>query len=131
MSANPFWANRRKTGLNRTAQVPVLLPSAAVRGRRKTRRAPALLALTGLVLAVAVPGAGGAGAAPSGSSLHHRQALLGSRSHAALLSLYSLDSQLAAARARASSLEARLADVRAEQARAARDLRLARHAWRN
>ena len=94
------------------------------------RRAPALVALTGLVLATAVPGAGGAGAAQSGSSLRHRQALLGSRSHAALLSLYSLDSQLASARARASSLEGRLADVRAQQARAARDLQIARRAWR-
>jgi 3D (Asp-Asp-Asp) domain-containing protein len=100
-----------------------------VRGGRETRCAPVAVAFAIFALAVAVSGSEGA---PQGrSSLRHDEALLGSKSHAALLSLYALDSQLTAARERAASLAARLADVRAAQARAVRDRQIAQRAWTN
>lgn len=98
-----------------------------MRGRRETRRALVVVAVATLAFAVTV--AGSAGAPQDRSTLRHSQALLGSKSHAALLSLYALDSQLSAARARAASLTAHLADIRAAQARAVRERHIARHAW--
>jgi 3D (Asp-Asp-Asp) domain-containing protein len=85
------------------------------------------IVLGGIILSVAI--GGGAGAATDSAPLHRTQAFLGSRSHAALLSLYALDSRLAAARERAASLAARLDDVRAARAQAARDRRVAEHVW--
>jgi 3D (Asp-Asp-Asp) domain-containing protein/predicted nucleic acid-binding Zn-ribbon protein len=105
-----------------------LLASRVVRGRRETLRAPVLIALLSGVLASVVPGAGGAGTTSTGS-LRHSEALLGSRSRVALLSLYSLDARLADARRRAASLAARLEEVRAERARAVRDREIAHRVW--
>jgi 3D (Asp-Asp-Asp) domain-containing protein len=128
----PFFGRfLKKSRSNRTAQSLHLLTSAAVRGGWETLRAPVLVAFACLVLAAAVPGAGGAGAARTQPSLHRQQALLGSRSHAALLSLYALDARLRAARQRAAALEAQLVDVRTQRARAARDRTIARRVWRD
>ena len=101
-----------------------------MRGRWETHRAPAIALSVGLVLALGLPGAGGADPTGSGGSLRHQQAQLGDRSHAALLGLYSLDSRLTQARAALASLQSRVADVRAEQARVAQGERIARKAWR-
>lgn len=101
-----------------------------MRGRRETLRASVFIAIAGLLLAAAVAGAGGAGTtSSSGASLRDRQSLLGSRSHAALLSLYSLDADLAAARARVAALAARLDEARAAEVRTKRDRAIARRAW--
>jgi 3D (Asp-Asp-Asp) domain-containing protein len=96
-----------------------------VRGRRETRRAPAyaLVAAVGFALAGA-----GSGAADHGATAT-RPGQLGTREHAVLLSLYSLDQQIANARSRVASLEHRLAGVRAERARAALAAAIARRAW--
>lgn len=101
-----------------------------MRGRWETHRAPAIVLSVGLVLALGLPGAGGADPTGSGGSLRDQQAQLGNRSHAALLSLYSLDARLTQARATLASLQLRVADVRAEQARVAQGERIARKVWR-
>ena len=107
-----------------------MLASATVRGRRETRRAPALFVATGLVLALALPGAGGANPTQQADALRSQQTALGSRSHAALMNLYSLDSRLTQARAQLASLRQRVFDVRAQQARVVQEQAIARHAWR-
>jgi 3D (Asp-Asp-Asp) domain-containing protein len=101
-----------------------------VRGRRETRRAPALILAAGLLLALALPGAGGADPSQSADALRSRQTTLGSRSHDALMSLYSLDSRLRQARAQLASVRLRIDEVRAERARVARAEKIARVAWR-
>ena len=74
--------------------------------------AAAVLTLTASA-ALAAPGTGG-GAQTSNSDATMQQ--LGTRTHQALLSLYALDSQLQAWRARLGSLETEEADLRARQA---------------
>jgi cystine transport system substrate-binding protein len=81
-------------------------------------------------LALALPGAGGADPAQKADALRRQQSALGSRSHAALMSLYSLNSRLTQAHAQLESLRARAADVRVEQARVKRDEQIAQRAWR-
>jgi 3D (Asp-Asp-Asp) domain-containing protein/peptidoglycan hydrolase CwlO-like protein len=80
------------------------------------------------LVALAVPGSGGAN--PPVASLRGREAALGDRTHAALLSLYSLDTRLAQSRSRAAALRDQAANVRAELVTVARDEGIARHAWR-
>jgi 3D (Asp-Asp-Asp) domain-containing protein/cell division protein ZapA (FtsZ GTPase activity inhibitor) len=106
-----------------------VLASAAVRGRRETCRAPALILAAGLILALALPGAGGADPSQKADALRRQQTELGTRSHAALVGLYSLDSRLVRARAQLATLEVRSAEVRAEQARVVREEAIARQVW--
>lgn len=107
-----------------------VLASRPVRGRRETRRAPALMVAAGLVLTLALPGAVGADPSQQADALQRQQTTLGNRSHAALLNLYALDSQLAQARARLASLRAQLASLRAEQTRVAHEEAIAQSVWR-
>ena len=107
-----------------------MLASATVRGRRETRRAPALIVAAGLVLTLALPGAGGADPSQQADALQHQQTTLGSRAHTALLSLYSLDARLAQARAQLASLQSRLDSLRNEQKRVATEAAIARSVWR-
>ena len=72
-----------------------------------------------------VPVAGGAG--PSANDLRQRGVQLTARSHAAVLELYSLDSQLSRARARLASARSEAARVRALRANVALRLGIARH----
>jgi peptidoglycan DL-endopeptidase CwlO len=83
----------------------------------------------GLVAALALPGAGGADPSAQADALRGKQTSLAARSHAALLGLYSLDSQLAQARARVASLNARADAVRSELRQVAREKAIAHHAW--
>src|SRR3954467_14990165 len=85
---------------------------------------PALVA--GLIVCALVPVAGGAG--PSASDLRQRGVRLSTRSHAAVLELYALDSQLSGARARLASARSEAARVRALRADVALRLGIARHA---
>ena len=107
-----------------------LLTSAPVRWRRESRRAPLLIMLAGLAVGLLVPGSGGADPAQQANTLRGKQATLTARSHAALLSLYSLDTQLARARARLSALQAQAATLRAQQLLAKREQAIAQDAWR-
>jgi len=84
----------------------------------------------GLVLTLALPGAGGADPSQQADALQRQQAVLGNRSHAALLNLYSLDARLTQARAQLASLHAQLTTLRAEQARVAHEAAVARSVWR-
>jgi 3D (Asp-Asp-Asp) domain-containing protein len=84
----------------------------------------------GLVLALALPGAGGADASKSADALRRQQTVLGSRSHDALMRLYSLDARLVQARAQLASVRRRIDDVRIERARVAHEEAIARAAWR-
>ena len=88
------------------------------------------MALTGLVAALAVPGSGSADPAARADALGTQQASLGTRSHAALLSLYSIDARLTQSHALAASLTAQADDVRTKLAEVAREREIARHAWR-
>ena len=106
-----------------------MLASAAVRGRRETRRAPALISAAGLLLALVLPGAGGANPSQQADALRSQQMTLGTRSHAALMSLYSLDSRLTQARAQLASLRTRATEIRGEQARVAHEEAIARGVW--
>ena len=84
--------------------------------------APALAA--GLIVCALVPVAGGAG--PSASDLKQQSVQLSARSHAAVLELYALDSQLAGARVRLESARSQAARVRTLRANVALRLRIAR-----
>ena len=86
--------------------------------------------LAGLAVGLLVPGSGGADPAQQANALRGKQATLTARSHAALLSLYSLDTQLARARARLSALQAQAATLRAQQLLAKREQAIAQDAWR-
>jgi peptidoglycan DL-endopeptidase CwlO len=99
-----------------------------VRARRETRLASIVLVLIGLLASLALPGAGGAD--PSAQVLRGRQALLGSRAHAALLRLYSLDSRLKRSSARLTALRSETQALRTELEQVAREEELAHHAWR-
>src|SRR2546421_4840147 len=82
------------------------------------------------MLALALPGAGGADPSQKADALRSQQTALGSRSHAALMNLYSLDSRLTQARAQLASLRQRVTEVRTQQARVVHDQAIARRAWR-
>lgn len=113
-----------------TAQSRGLLASRPVRGRRETHRTPAVVVLAGLALGLALPGAGGADPAQQANALRHQQDTLSARSHAALLSLYALESQLSRARTRLAALQSEAAALRAAQARAKEEEAIAEDAWR-
>ena len=98
-------------------------------GRRESRPAIALAAFCALVVA-ALPAGAGAGATDQATALRGQQTSLASRSRAAVLSLYSLDTQLARARAELASLRARVAEVARERARVATEIAVARRVLR-
>lgn len=106
-----------------------MLGSAALRGRRETRPAAVALLLASLLVALVVPGSGGADPAFDATSLRAQNASLASRMHAALLDLYSLDAQLARSRARAATLHAQADGVRNQLAQVGREKDIARRAW--
>src|SRR5919206_511347 len=87
--------------------------------------------LVGALLAVSLPGSGGADSAPAllqrAHDLRAANTTLAARTHAALLRLYSLDAQLARARARLDALAAQAEAVRRERVLTAKRLRIARH----
>ena len=87
--------------------------------------------LVGVLLAVSLPGSGGADSAPAllqrAHDLRAANTTLAARTHAALLRLYSLDAQLARARARLDALAAQAEAVRRERVLTAKRLRIARH----
>jgi 3D (Asp-Asp-Asp) domain-containing protein/peptidoglycan hydrolase CwlO-like protein len=124
---SPTWIGPHKARRPGTA----LLASRPVRGRRETPLAPLVIVLAGLVVSLALPRAGGAGASERAGALRREQSTLADRSRAALLDLYSLDSRLLQARARLASLQARTAAVRDEQAQVARERAIAAAAWRS
>lgn len=106
-----------------------LVTSRAVRPRRQTRRALVAIVLGAGVAGLALPGSGGADPATNANALRARQASLGNRSHAALLSLYSLDARIAQSRAREVALMTRVDAVRAQLAEVAHERSIARAAW--
>jgi 3D (Asp-Asp-Asp) domain-containing protein len=85
-----------------------------VRWRRESRLALGLLVVVGVLLA-SLTGARGAGPKENAGELQRRAAGLSARSHDALLGLYALDSQLAAARSRLEVLRGRVDALRREQ----------------
>jgi cystine transport system substrate-binding protein len=86
--------------------------------------------MAGLTAALTLPGSGGADPSVQASGLRAQQASLGSRTHAALLSLYSLDSQLTQSRARVASLSTQADQVRAQLTQIAQEKAIAQRAWR-
>lgn len=96
-----------------------------MRGRRETRRAGLGTAIGTAFVALVLAGASGAdqAAAPSAGGQ------LGSRQHGVILSLYSLDTKLAAAKQRISSLERRADTVRAAQRETSHAAQIARRVW--
>ena len=102
-----------------------------MRRRRETRRARVAILLAGVVAGLALPGSGGADpSATSANALRAHQSSLGSRSHAALLSLYSLDARIAQSRTREAALRSQADAVRAQLAEVAHERAIARAAWR-
>jgi peptidoglycan DL-endopeptidase CwlO len=96
-----------------------------VRGRRESRPALVLVAVCALLVA-ALPAGAGAGASGQATVLRDEQTGLAARSRAAVLSLYSLDTRLARARAELASLRTRAAQVERERARVALEITVAR-----
>jgi 3D (Asp-Asp-Asp) domain-containing protein/peptidoglycan hydrolase CwlO-like protein len=92
-----------------------LLGSEAVRWRRESRLALGLTLGAALLLGVCLPGAEGAGTNRATGSLRQQQAGLASRSQAALLSLYALDSRLATARSELAGLHSRAQALKLER----------------
>lgn len=101
-----------------------------MRWRRERRRAPLPVLVAGLAIALVAPNSSGADPAQQVNTLRARQHDLSARSHTALLSLYSLDSQLAQARSRLVSLRSEAATLRAEQEQTVREQAIAKDAWR-
>jgi 3D (Asp-Asp-Asp) domain-containing protein len=86
-----------------------------------------LLGVAAAVMTVlTVPGVGGADPTTSADALRQENANLATRSRAAVLSLYSLDSRLDAARARLADLQAQAGVLRRERASLTRQLGVAR-----
>ncbi len=100
-----------------------------MRWRRESRRASLLYLFAGLAVGLVAPGSSGADPAQQASVLRSRQDTLAARSHTALLSLYSLDSELAQARSRLATLKTQAETLRAEQAQARREQTIAQDAW--
>ncbi len=90
--------------------------SAPVRGGRESRLALGLALASALLLGASLAGA------QSTAKLQKQQRVLASRSHAALLSLYALDSRLAQAHDELERIHARAAALRAEQAQVQQEL---------
>jgi cystine transport system substrate-binding protein len=88
------------------------------------------LLFASLTAALVLPGSGGADPATDASALRAQNASLGTRIHAALLNLYSLDAQLTQSRAREAALLAQADDVRNQLAQVGRERDIAEHAWR-
>lgn len=88
-------------------------------------RRPLLIVLLALA-ALTVPAVSGAGRGPSQAELRARDAAIEAKSRAAVLGLYSLDQQLAAARTHLAALQSQLATLRAERRTLNRELSLAR-----
>jgi 3D (Asp-Asp-Asp) domain-containing protein len=86
--------------------------------------------LVGVVATLALPGSGGADPAIDANALRAQNASLGTRLHAALLDLYSLDARSAQSRARAITLRAQAAEVRAQVVQVGRERDIAERAWR-
>ena len=78
----------------------------------------------GLLLGVSLPGAEGAGPQARKTDPRSRQSGLTARSHEALLSLYALDSRLAAARSRLELLRGRVEALRREQELVRREVKV-------
>jgi 3D (Asp-Asp-Asp) domain-containing protein len=76
--------------------------------------------------ALAVPAVSGAGRGPSAATLRARDAGIEAKSRAAVLGLYSLDQQLASARAHLATLQVQLATLRSERQTLQREIALAR-----
>jgi 3D (Asp-Asp-Asp) domain-containing protein/septal ring factor EnvC (AmiA/AmiB activator) len=103
--------------------------------RNPTRRRPrpfALAACSLAALGIALPASG----AGSGSSLRQQaqrltqeNSAIASRSRAAVLTLYALDSRLSRTQARLASLRAEAAEVDRQAAETRRELRIARHVF--
>jgi peptidoglycan DL-endopeptidase CwlO len=96
-----------------------------VLGRRESRPALALVAVCAFFVA-ALPAGAGAGATDQADALRGQQSSLAGRSRAAVLSLYSLDTELARSRAALASLRARAAAVERRRADAATEIGVAR-----
>jgi len=92
-----------------------LLRSAAVSWSRQSRLALGLAVAAGLVLAAALSVAQGAGPHKRTAALRRHQTGLVARSHHALLSLYALDSRLAATRGELENLWGRVEALQREQ----------------
>jgi 3D (Asp-Asp-Asp) domain-containing protein len=88
--------------------------SSPVRWRWESRLALGLLLAAGLLLGAALTGAQGA-KPPRGADLRRQQSGLSARSHAALLSLYALDSRLAQAGGELERLRGQVEALRREQ----------------
>jgi peptidoglycan hydrolase CwlO-like protein len=84
------------------------------------------VALAALTVVLVVPAAGGADPSTRADALRAQNATLATRSHSALLGLYSLDTRLASARARLDGLRAQAAELRRERASLAVQLSVAR-----
>ena len=83
------------------------------------------VAVTALAVLVA-PAVSGAGSSPSTSALRSHDAALATKSRAAVLSLYSLDEHLFAARGKLATLRSQLSQLNAERATLRRTLRITR-----
>ena len=94
-------------------------------GRRESRPALALVTVCALT-AAALSAGGGAGASNRTADLRQEQQNLAGRTRAAVLSLYSLDTQLARARAELASLQGRAAEVERQRARVRTEIAVAR-----
>lgn len=88
-------------------------------------RRPLLVAILA-VTALAVPAVSGAGGQQSTASLRAKDAAIAAKSRAAVLGLYSLDQQLAAARTHLAALQTQLAGLRAERVTLHKAMGLAR-----
>jgi cystine transport system substrate-binding protein len=89
-------------------------------------RAAALLLAAGLVLSA--PAASGADPSASAAKLRNRGSALDTKAHRALLDLYSLETQLAGARARLGSVQGEASRVRAQRALVRRQVAIAQRA---
>jgi 3D (Asp-Asp-Asp) domain-containing protein/peptidoglycan hydrolase CwlO-like protein len=89
-----------------------------------------VLLLASLTAALVLPGSGGADPALDATALRAQSSSLGTRVHAALLNLYSLDARLAQSRSRAAALVAQADDVRNQLVQVGREKRIAERAWR-
>lgn len=89
-----------------------------------------LFLLGGLAASLVTPASGGADPAGQVKALRGKQQSIAARSHAVLLSLFSLDSELAQARSRLAALQTEATALRAEQAQAQREQSIAEQAWR-
>ncbi|HEY6960975.1 MAG TPA: 3D domain-containing protein [Gaiellaceae bacterium] len=90
-----------------------------------------LLPVAAIALAVLIaPAVGGAGRSNGVSSLRAHDAAIAAKSRAAVLGLYSLDQQLAAANARLAALHRREASLRAQRALLRRQVAIARRGSR-